>query len=174
MKKRILSLMLVSCLLLTAGCGEDDSEKESSKKDSNIKVISCTSETENEEIDQDEDGNSIMGVQGQTTEYKYDTEKNELVEMSATAFIKFENASEDYIKEQEESAKSTCDYVKDDESINKCEVKTSDNKIELYMVADVDKALEENESINKNSTFEEIEKFAKEDAEDEGAVCTIK
>lgn len=176
MRKRVLGLLLISCLLLTAGCGEKESEKRSSKDDkketSTIKTLSCTSESEKTEIDTDEDGNSIMGIQGQKTEYKYDTEKNELVEMTATAYIEFENAKEDYISKLAEETKSTCSSFEEDETVKSCEIKKGSQKLELYMVADIDKALEDNEDINKNSTFEEIEKYAKEN--DEDLVCTVK
>lgn len=174
MKKRVLSLLLISCLLLTAGCGEKSSSKEDKKEDSNIKTLSCTVESEKTEIDEDEDGNSIMGIQGQTTEYKYDTKKNELVEMTSTAYIKFENASSDYISKQTESAESSCDMFKDEDSVKSCKVKKDGQKIELQMVADVEKALEDNEDINKNSSFEEIEKYAKEFYDDDKVVCTVK
>lgn len=177
MRKRVLGLLLISCLLLTAGCGEKDTEKGSSKDDKNetssIKTISCTSESEKTEIDTDEDGKSIMGIQGETAEYKYDTEKNELIGMTASVYVKFENASKDYISNQADEAKATCDLF-DDETIKNCEIKKADDKIEVYMEANIDKALENDEDISKNASFEEIENYVKKDAEDKGLTCTVK
>ena len=42
------------------------------------------------------------------------------------------------------------------------------------MEANIDEVFEENEEITKSSSFEEIEKYAKKDAEDEGLTCTVK
>lgn len=174
MRKRVLSLLLVSCLLLTAGCGEKENKesKKEEKQESTIKTLSCTSESEKTEVDKDDEGNAIMGIQGQTAEYKYDTKKNELTEMTASVYIKFENASSDYISKQADEAKATCDLFKDDETIKKCEIKKESDKLEIYMEADIDKAFND-EEISKTSTFEEIERYAKKDAEDEGLTCKV-
>lgn len=176
MKKRVLGLLLVSCLLLIAGCGEKENKesKKEDKKENTIKVLSCSSEADKVEIDKDDDGNSIMGIQGQIAEYKYDTKKNELTEMTASMYVKFENASEDYISKQADEAKATCDLFKDDDTIKNCEIKKDNTKVEIYMEANIDKVFEENEEITKSSSFEEIEKYAKKDAEDEGLTCTVK
>lgn len=176
MRKRVLGLLLVSCLLLTAGCGEKEnkeSEKEE-KQESTIKTLSCTSESEKTEVDKDAEGNAIMGIQGEIAEYKYDTKKNELIEMTATAYIKYEGASKDYISKQADEANASCDFFKDDETIKNCEIKKDDDKIEIYMEANIDKVFDSTDEISKTSSFEEIEKYAKKDAEDEGLTCTVK
>lgn len=176
MKKKVLSLLLVGCLLLTAGCGEKESKEKAAKEEekNNIKTISCVAETEKEEMDEDENGDPIMGIQGEITEYKYDTEKNELVEATSTMYYEFENASKDYIEEQAEDAESSCEFLEDEDSVKKCEVKTHGQKIELNLTADVDYIFDEEDDISKNSSFEDIEKFIKENSEDKDTVCTVK
>ena len=67
MRKRVLGLLLVSCLLLTTGCGDKENKetKKDEKQENTIKTISCVNELEKSEIEKDENGNSIMGIQGQ-------------------------------------------------------------------------------------------------------------
>lgn len=174
MKKRVLGLLLVSCLLLTAGCGDKENKesKKDDKQENTIKTISCVNELEKSEIEKDENGNSIMGIQGQKAEYKYDTKKNELTEMIASVYVKFENATDDYISKKADEAKSTCDLFKDSDDIKNCKIKTDGSKVEVYMEADIEKALD-GEDISKTSSFEEIEKYVKEDAKDEDLTCTV-
>lgn len=176
MRKRVLGLVLISCLLLIAGCGDKENKesKKDEKQENTIKVLSCSSEADKVEIDKNDDGNSIMGIQGQIAEYKYDTKKNELTEMTASMYVKFENASEDYISKQADEAKATCDLFKDDDAIKNCEIKKDNTKVEIYMEANIDKVFEETEEITKSSTFEEIEKYAKKDAEEKGLTCIVK
>ncbi len=174
MRKRVLGLLLVSCLLLTAGCGDKENKetKKDEKQENIIKTISCVNESEKSEIDKDDEGNTIMGIQGQKTEYKYDTKKNELTEVTASVYVKFENASEDYISKQAEEAKSTCDLFKDDDTMKNCEIKKDGDKVEVYMVADIDNILD-GEDISKTASFEDIEKYVKEEAKEDDLTCTI-
>lgn len=176
MKKRVLGLLLVSCLLLTAGCGEKESKeskKEEEKQENTIKTISCINELEKTEIDKDDEGNAVMGIQGQKAEYKYDTKKNELIEVTASAYVKFDNVSSDYITKQAEEAKSTCDIFKDSDEMKNCEIKKDNNKIEIFMEADVDKLFDDDDKVYKTSSFEDIEKYAKEQAENDDMTCTV-
>ncbi len=174
MRKRVLGLLLVSCLLLTTGCGDKENKetKKDEKQENTIKTISCVNELEKSEIEKDENGNSIMGIQGQKTEYKYDTKKNELTEVTASIYVKFENASEDYISKQAEESKVACDAFKDDDTVKNCEIKKDGDKVEVYMVADIDNILD-GEDISKTATFEDIEKYVKEESKEDGLTCTV-
>lgn len=176
MKKRVLGLLLIGCLLLTASCGKNENKelKNEEKQETKIKTISCATNDEKTELEIDDDGKSIMGTQGQAVEYKYDTEKNELTEVIASIYVEFDDVSSDYISKQVDEAKKTCEYFKEDEAVKNCDTKNDGNKVEIYMEADVDKFLDSNEDISKTSSFEEIEEYAKKVAEDKAQSCTVK
>ena len=157
MKKKGLILLFAGVCLLTVGCGKDKEEDETeSKKESNIRTLTCVKEADGEKM--------TMTIKQDKKTFKF-TELSMVMEAPETSIKQFGIKPEEY----EEMFCS-------DEEYTKCSVKVKDEKI--IIEAAYDPEAYEEELLEDEDNYEKIDgdtlNKLKEETEKEGATCTLK
>ena len=157
MKKKGLLLLLAGALLVT-GCGKDseDSDKKDSKKESNVAVLTCTQQEDDEKLE--------ITVEQDKKTYKL---TKVTMEMSLP-----KSSYEGFADSDEELEKLMCSNQEED--VESCSLKPSGDNYVAKLVYDGEKY---GESLIEDGTIEKLDadtlEALKKSAEDEGGSCKI-
>ena len=158
MKKKGLILLFAGVCLLTVGCGKDDEEKSEKKASSDVKVLTCTQE----------EGDQKATITLEQNKKTYEITK---AKMSMTVD---KSIYDGFVDSDEQLKELVC--KDEDEELKSCDVKFDGNMMTVNLEYEPKKygedLVEDDEDLEKLDA-DTLTKL-KEEAEEEGATCTIK
>ena len=148
MKKGLIYALLLATPFCLTGCG-----KEESKKESNVKTLTCTAE--------------VSGMDAKIT-FKYDEKKEEFNSTSKMQYVMDLSDYDDDLLEQVEET-DFCENM-DIEYATSCNQNLEDKKLTITFEVDTEKLLEEEYDDLEEKTLDSL----KEKLEEEDMTCSVK